>query len=272
MIIPDYVAPIVGYRLWKWEGGGSSLLSLVKENPWPTGRALEAKCNQKYEQPDGIARRREFLRRLNEAPHQAPQIDCTCGIYAHKTAEQLREVHPWTTIAGEVYLWGTVVEHRFGWRAEFAYPKKFLLDPHSYPWLGLLAACDSLEVLQSCLGPLTAYGSDLWLVDNGKIGEAMAFWTARSGFLAPALERLQKAFIESHQGIDPDMLAKAYRLYGAERHVLVKRLTLREIEQRGISQIAVKKHIARIFDKLGISNLVQILSLLVSSPKQSKPN
>jgi len=31
-------------------------------------------------------------------------------------------------ICGEVYLWGTVIEHRSGWRAQFAYPKSFVLS------------------------------------------------------------------------------------------------------------------------------------------------
>jgi hypothetical protein len=30
-------------------------------------------------------------------------------------------------ICGEVYLWGRLVEHELGWRAQFAYPKTLFL-------------------------------------------------------------------------------------------------------------------------------------------------
>ena len=36
-------------------------------------------------------------------------------------------------IHGEVYLWGTVVEHELGWRAQFAYPKTLFLPPDLIP-------------------------------------------------------------------------------------------------------------------------------------------
>ena len=37
-------------------------------------------------------------------------------------------------IYGEVYLWGTVVEHELGWRAQFAYPKNLFLSPDALPF------------------------------------------------------------------------------------------------------------------------------------------
>ena len=63
-----------------------------------------------------------------------PYLDCTCGVYAAKNIEHLRQLgYEGRGIRGEVHLWGTVVEHELGWRAQFAYPKTLFLPPHLIP-------------------------------------------------------------------------------------------------------------------------------------------
>ena len=42
---------------------------------------------------------------------------CTCGFYAFRDGSQLDKYAP---VHGAVLMWGTVVEHEFGYRAEFA--------------------------------------------------------------------------------------------------------------------------------------------------------
>ena len=108
MNVPDYVSPIIGHRVWLWDG--SKPMSINGEL-WQPSQPLVAKCKR-------------------GSPHQPPHIDCSCGVYAAKTTEQLTALglRPYG-ICGEVYLWGTIIEHRFGWRAQFAYPKSFLLPP-----------------------------------------------------------------------------------------------------------------------------------------------
>jgi hypothetical protein len=55
-------------------------------------------------------------------------LECTCGVYAAKNIEHLRQLgYEGRGIRGEVHLWGTVVEHELGWRAQFAYPKSLVL-------------------------------------------------------------------------------------------------------------------------------------------------
>ena len=95
MKIPDYVSPIEAYRAWGWDLAGLTSLS---GECWRPGRPHTAQC--------GMALDR----------HQAPQMGCTCGIYATKDPESVSCFG----IYGEVYLWGTVVEHELGWRAQFA--------------------------------------------------------------------------------------------------------------------------------------------------------
>jgi hypothetical protein len=63
-------------------------------------------------------------------------------------------------IHGEVYLWGTVVEHERGWRAQFAYPKSLVLQPDAIP-------SDTKE-MEARLGALAAYDTDIFIVGCGQ--------------------------------------------------------------------------------------------------------
>ena len=88
--------------------------------------------------------------------HEAPQADCTCGVYAAKSLAHLRTAgYTQYGIHGEVNLWGTVVEHETGWRAQFAYPKNFSLSPDALPF--------TLAEIQSRLRMLTTYRIDIFV-------------------------------------------------------------------------------------------------------------
>jgi hypothetical protein len=66
--------------------------------------------------------------------HIAPDLKCTCGIYAGGNLEHMRKPsYERSLIYGQVLLWGTVVEHQRGWRAQYAYPHSFLLPPEVLP-------------------------------------------------------------------------------------------------------------------------------------------
>lgn len=121
--VPDYISPIIGYRIWCWSPGLKRLLSLGGSEKWTPGQAMEALCRD----PQYIL-----------APqHDTPVFDCECGIYAAKSIEELnragytipsflfdrmsRATLP--CVRGEVWLWGRVVEHEHGYRAQYAYPK-----------------------------------------------------------------------------------------------------------------------------------------------------
>ena len=60
--------------------------------------------------------------------HQAPHEDCNCGIHAYSKNVPLEpSTKPY--VAGEVSLWGKVIVHADGFRAQFAYPKKlYVID------------------------------------------------------------------------------------------------------------------------------------------------
>lgn len=136
MIVPDYFEPLVAFRSWRVQANGL-LSGLAVAQPWVPRRALAAVCNG-----HGQARTGDIAAHLSaDGWKDAPVMGCVCGIYAlksHGTAEQ--ELSRWrsetaggflnirvpSTAAyaiGEVSLWGTVIDHPLGYRAQFAYPK-----------------------------------------------------------------------------------------------------------------------------------------------------
>ncbi len=49
-----------------------------------------------------------------------------CGIYAFKTPADLIYEAIGLRIVGTVYLWGRIIEHEHGYRAQYAYPASFV--------------------------------------------------------------------------------------------------------------------------------------------------
>ena len=67
-------------------------------------------------------------------PHRAPKLTCTCGIYAAASyADALRflqqydEKNDGRLVIGKVSLWGCVIQHENGYRAEYAFPQNLYL-------------------------------------------------------------------------------------------------------------------------------------------------
>jgi hypothetical protein len=101
-------------------------------------------------------------------------------VYASKSLEQLLTTgYAKCGIHGEVYLWGTVVEHELGWRAQFAYPKTLFLPSDLIP-------SDTKE-MECRLGALAAYGTDIFIVGHG---QKIPLCLRGSGFDAAGLDYL----------------------------------------------------------------------------------
>ena len=174
MSIPDYISPIIGYRVWKWENTG---LKSVCGEPWCPGQPLAAGC-------------RVFVGRVENAndAHDAPQEKCTCGVYAAKNLEHLhRAGYGGYGICGEVCLWGKVIEHERGWRAQLAYPKNLFLSQDALPF--------TLAEIQSRLKMLTTYRIDIFVADpKGNI----PLWAKESGYSPAALDYLIERSKQDH--------------------------------------------------------------------------
>ena len=137
--------------------------------PWRPGQSQVARCKAATVVGRG---------RKKDNAHDAPHEDCTCGIYAVKTLHYFRSVgYDRYGIYGEVYLWGTVVEHELGWRAEFACPKNFVLPLDTLTFM--------LGAMQAQLDGLLAFGIPVFVADaNGNI----PLWTQHSGLNREALD------------------------------------------------------------------------------------
>jgi hypothetical protein len=171
MSIPDYISPIVGYHGWTWDTKG--LKSLCGER-WHPNQSLAARCRASAV-VGTIAGRVE-----GHDSHEAPQAKCTCGVYAAKSLEHLRKNgYDRCGIYGEVCLWGAVVEHERGWRAQLAYPKNLFLSPDAPPF--------TLAEIWPRLQALTLYGSDIFVLDND---QTRSLWGKRSGFDPAGLDYL----------------------------------------------------------------------------------
>lgn len=274
MNIPDYVAPIIGYRAWQWNCTGwnphSAPLKSFNDEWWSPGRAMVAACNASFAW--GPARVAEVMNQR----HEAPQEGCTCGIYATRSFDQLRNLgYQRRGIRGEVYLWGKVIEHESGWRAQFAYPKTLVLSPESLLFGGFAQLELSNAELMTYLDSLTAYGTDIFWADKR---DRTILWSSKSGY-ETGLESLQEVLRRESSvmwgayglGSDADLpvFKGSSRLSQRELKIvkyLSQGLTNREISQRtGIGHLTLKNCLSRIFDKLGVSNRVELLSLTLSA-------
>jgi hypothetical protein len=121
---PDYAGALIGWRVWcaVRRGDELRLASVIADELWPAERELVASCRA-HELP-GTSVSFGGPRR-----HRAPDGACTCGIYAAREPSSvwsyLRGRDEPDTVArvlGRVLVWGRVVEHEGGWRAEFGYP------------------------------------------------------------------------------------------------------------------------------------------------------
>jgi len=175
-VIPDYISPIVGYRVWTWDTAG--LKSLCGER-WHPNQSLAARCRA-----SAILGRDKATNDV----HDSPYAHCTCGIYAAKTLHHFGGAgYERYGIHGEVYLWGKVVEHERGWRAQLAYPKNLFLSPDGLPF--------TLAEIRPRVQAVTLYGSDIFVLGNG---ETIPLWSRSSGFHPAGLDYLIETDKEPH--------------------------------------------------------------------------
>lgn len=110
----DTCASLIGYRRWKVNGSGL-LTGISVEDIWIWG-ANTSVCRRSRFYP-GYTGYEEFHSPVPS--HTTPIIGCECGYWAHSTPPLgLKDGSQF--VWGAVELWGAVVEHEHGWRAEHA--------------------------------------------------------------------------------------------------------------------------------------------------------
>jgi len=136
---PLVVGPLLAYRYWRVErdGGQPVLRSLYYATPWPAHGPLQASCETA---PRGLAAWARLVLSRRGVRHAAPTRGCQCGIYGLTrllSGETIEMPHPsqrgrlvasWPA-AGVVLLWGRVIQHAHGYRAEYARPVKICAAP-----------------------------------------------------------------------------------------------------------------------------------------------
>jgi hypothetical protein len=140
--------PLLAWRAWTLTGArrtGYLLRPIAgRANPWPQRVAARATC---------------WWPQL----HEAPEERCRCGLHAVHEERLLRWARS-PAVIGTVALWGRVIEHDLGFRAEFAYPQRLRLVCHVCLWrFGLRhAECDVVARMErGRLVPLCAAHLDL---------------------------------------------------------------------------------------------------------------
>jgi hypothetical protein len=122
--VPDSPEPIIGWRLWRivhWEYVEpdhhivSRLVSWTDSDIWDLKRPTRAECSAS----------RHFLHPVQIVPSRT----CACGLYAWRTIHDALAYlgqdsyacyYHW--VFGQVALFGTVIEHKYGYRAQWAKP------------------------------------------------------------------------------------------------------------------------------------------------------
>lgn len=109
----------------------------------------------------------------------SPVEDCSCGIYAVDNEGNVPGFDGASiTIVGEVYGWGRYVRGDEGWRAQFAYPKSFLLTVEQAADDALGVALMEYRVPISVLKPIKLYDPE----DDGyECGANQEDWDQRAG-------------------------------------------------------------------------------------------
>jgi len=221
MIIPDYIDPLIAYRTWDWDARG---LTSLNHEPWVPGQAMVATCNKAitkhYMKPkvhnftswvntrvrgaspsltaDGQfidlgarepmteAEARWFF--LNVVKHESPVDDCRCGIYAAKDfAHLVRIKYAEKGIHGQVALWGSIIECEVGYRAQYGYPKNFVIPMDVLP--------PKVRVAEEWLKNLSAFNVDMFLTesrfDNGESSLRVPLWVKDYGWKDDGLRYFQ---------------------------------------------------------------------------------
>ena len=172
--IPDGIEPIIGWRAWaltRTPDGRPELRPIIYSGErWPAGQAARAECPPH-----------------TRSGHRAPEANCTCGLYAVDGLDRLpaimgRDV----TVIGSVSVWGTIVEHDSGFRAELAYPGRLRL---------VCGACWQAGVFSPDVVDVAPTGRGTLLALCGRHAR-------RAGGLEPRLGTLEQELLSAY-AVDP---------------------------------------------------------------------
>jgi hypothetical protein len=190
--VPDtYIEPFVAYRAWNWTAEGITSLNGAL---WTPKEAFEAQCNYRNDWKSMMAScgSEAALEFWQAKEHHVPSADCSCGMYAGINMQHLIDIgYIQQGIHGEVHLWGRLERNTLGWRAQFAYPKFFVVPANMVPF--------KVEEAQKRLAMLVEFDVDIYLQPkrDACVGqERIPLWVRDYGYtnqgISFLIERWQK--------------------------------------------------------------------------------
>jgi hypothetical protein len=176
--VPDtYIEPFTAYRAWNWTTEGVTSLNGVL---WTPMVAFEAKCHYAADlcSMRAAASGSVAAEFWESKSHQVPGSGCTCGMYAGINMQHLIDIdYIQRRIHGEVSLWGRLYRHTLGWRAQYAYPKFFVVPANMVPF--------RFDEAQERLKALVEFDVDIYLQPEheARVGqERIPLWIRDYGY------------------------------------------------------------------------------------------
>ena len=112
MNIPDYISPIVGYRVWQWNATG---LKSLNGEPWLPGRPLAAGCRAAL---GTIVGRAKPVHGAHESPRSkriiARRLSSRCNSQVYHSGPRLRGANG-CLVARELVFLNTSDDEVFAW-------------------------------------------------------------------------------------------------------------------------------------------------------------
>lgn len=203
-----YVEPFTAFRTWKWTTEGVNSLN---GELWTPKVAFEAKCLENERKQGMVAAALNDKTRAfwQKQIHPVPDPGCTCGMYAGIDMQHLIEINYISRgIYGEVWLWGRLYRHTLGWRAQYGYPKFFVVPCKLIPY--------RFEEAQHRLKTLLEFDVDIYLQPEreASVGQKkIPLWIRDYGYSQQGISFLIEKRQKRYSG-DPELhtLAKGDRV------------------------------------------------------------
>lgn len=184
--VPDtHIEPFTAYRAWNWTADGVTSLNNVL---WTPKQAFEATCHYRDDWKSMLAAASHEMTQQfwKSKEHHCPDVNCTCGMYAGINMKHLIDInYIGRGIHGEVSLWGRLYRHTLGWRAQFAYPKYFVVPANMVPF--------RFDEAQERLKTLVEFDVDIYLQPEreARVGqETIPLWVRDYGYSQQGLSWL----------------------------------------------------------------------------------
>lgn len=184
--VPDtHTEPFVAYRSWNWTAEGVTSLN---GSPWTPKVAFQATCRHADDlrSMQAAALTPSAKKYWQSKAHHVPEPSCTCGMYAGINMQHLIDInYIRRRIHGEVWLWGRLYRHTLGWRAQYAYPKFFVVPANIVPF--------DMTLAQQSLARLVEFDVDIYVQPDREAkvsGERIPLWIKDFGYSQQGLSWL----------------------------------------------------------------------------------